>query len=225
MKILVVDDERSLNQLVATNLMLEGYEVESAYDGAEALRRVEGFNPDLMLLDVMMPDIDGFEVLKQVRSYSSMGVIMLTARGRTEERVAGLRLGADDYLPKPFSIDELLARIEAVLRRRSQTFHEASFPQSLKSDTVECLVAEHRVLVSGREVVLQNLEFKLLMEFMRARNRVLPHDYLLMSVWTDEPGTVATLRVTVGKLRSKLKEAAGRDLVETVYGVGYKFVD
>lgn len=233
-RILVVDDEASLNQLIATNLMLEGFDVESAACGAEALERLETFAPDLVLLDVMMPDLDGFEVLRRIRLQSSVGVIMLTARAQTKEKVEGLQLGADDYVAKPFSFSELLARIQAVLRRSapaslpphavpaSDALHEEP---DLRSASIVCRPSEHRVTVLGQETVLQNLEFKLLVEFLRAPGRVLTHDYLLQAAWPPNEGDVTTLRVAIGKLRAKLRAASGRDFLDTVHGLGYRFTD
>lgn len=225
-KILIVDDEENLNQLIATNLMLEGYEVASAYRGAEALQQMPVFEPDLVILDVMMPDLDGFEVLRQIRLTSEVSVIMLTARARTEEKVKGLQLGADDYVAKPFSFAELLARLEAVLRRSSAKDNRSASVQTvLTSPHVTCHLAEHRVTVCGVEVVLQKLEFNLLSEFLRAPNRVLTHDYLLSTVWPQGEGDVTTLRVAIGKLRNKLKTQGERDYIETVHGLGYRFSD
>lgn len=223
-KILVVDDERNLNQLIATNLMLEGFDVAAAYSGAEALSQWATVSPDLVVLDVMMPDMDGFEVLRQIRLTSTVPVIMLTARSRTEEKVQGLQLGADDYLAKPFSFAELLARIEAILRRTQRQDHVTpAVTEILQFGTITCDLGEHRCMVAGHEVVLQNLEFKLLCEFLRAPGRVLTHDYLLMTVWPQGEGDVTTLRVAVMKLRNKINKATAQDeLIETVHGLGYR---
>lgn len=202
-KILVVDDEINLNQLIATNLMLEGYEVDSAHTGAEALQKIAAFDPDLILLDVMMPDMDGFEVLRQVRLTSSVCIIMLTARARTEEKVKGLQFGADDYVSKPFSFMELHARIQAVLRRMpAKAGGIAPVHETLTSATIVCRLDEHRVRVYDTEVMLQNLEFKLLCEFLRSQQRVLTHEYLISTVWPQGEGDVTTLRVAIGKLRN-----------------------
>lgn len=221
-RILVVDDEVALNQLVSTNLMLEGYDVLAAYDGAEALRIMQADEPDLVVLDVMMPDMDGFEVLQQIRSFSTVPVIMLTARIRIADKVKGLTSGADDYVAKPFSMEELLARIEAVLRRAAGSQTQPKVQEVLSRGPLRANVSEHRVWTNGTEVPLQRLEFKLLVALMRAEGRVLSHDFLLSTVWDDREGDLATLRVTIGKLRRKLEEASGTDLVETVHGVGYR---
>lgn len=222
-RILVVDDEVPLNQLITTNLMIEGYEVEAAYCAAEALGRIGAFEPDLVLLDVMMPDMDGFEVLEQIRRTSDVPVIMLTARIRVPDRVRGLREGADDYVTKPFSLDELLARVDVQLRRRAAGRDEKPSEETLESGGLLLNITEHRVTAAGREIALQRLEFQLLAAFMRAEGRALTHDFLLTSVWEDGNGDLATLRVTVGKLRGKLREALGSDPIETVHGVGYRF--
>ncbi len=221
-RILLVDDERSLNQLIATNLMLEGYSVEAAYSGAEALEKIPAFNPDLIILDVMMPGIDGYEVLRQVRQFSNVAVIMLTARSQVNEKIKGLSLGADDYLAKPFSLDELVARIAAVLRRLPSDNSARAVEETLAIGPLTCNVAAWTAAAAGTELQLQNLEFKLLASFMRAGDRVLTYDYLRSTLWDDAPDDLATLRVTVGKLRTKLKNALGCDVIATVHGLGYR---
>lgn len=222
-RILVVDDEVSLNQLIATNLMIEGYEVESALNGAEALARITAFAPHLVLLDVTMPDMDGFEVLEQIRRSSSVPVIMLTARIGIPDRVKGLRGGADDYVTKPFALDELLARVEVQLRREAQPdVMPEPEEKIIRVGELSCDPAAFCVTARGTEVVLQKLEFRLLQALMEAAGRALSHDYLLSELWDDEPGDLATLRVTVGKLRAKLRDALGEDPISTVRGVGYR---
>ncbi len=223
--ILVVDDERRLNQLIATNLMLEGYRVYSCYCGAEALSEMARIRPDLVILDIMMPDVDGLEVLRQIRLSSNVAVIMLTARSRTEEKVKGLQFGADDYLAKPFSFSELLARIAAILRRASSGSEHLPVEKTIASATVLCDLSKHQVTVQGTPVPLANLEFKLLSEFMRAEGRVLTHDYLISVAWPSNEGDITTLRVAVGKLRTRLKAISGRDYIETIHKLGYKFSD
>lgn len=222
LRILVVDDERNLNQLVATNLMLEGYEVHAAYSGNEALEMLPKLQPDLVLLDVMMPGLDGFEVLQHIRQFSSVPVIMLTARGRVEERIKGLSQGADDYIAKPFSIEELMARIAAVVRRLPDHRKEPQVEEIVSYGDLSCNAAKHVALAGGKELQLQNLEFRLLSAFLRAGDRVLTYEYLLTTLWDADRGDIATLRVTIGKLRAKIKQALGRDVITTVHGIGYR---
>ncbi len=223
-RILLVDDERSLNQLIATNLMLEGYSVEAAYSGIQALEKIPTFSPDLIILDVMMPGIDGYEVLRQIRQFSNVAVIMLTARSQVNEKIKGLSLGADDYLAKPFSLDELVARIAAVLRRLPSGNNTHAVEEILTSGPLTCNIATRTATAAGTELQLQNLEFKLLSAFIRAGDRVLTYDYLRTTLWDEAPDDLATLRVTVGKLRTKLKNTLGEDVIATVHGLGYRLV-
>ena len=207
-RILLVDDERNLNQLIATNLKFEGYETESAYSGIEAIDKLGRFSPDLVVLDVMMPGMDGFEVLEHLRHASSIPVILLTAKNRVDDRIRGLTLGADDYLGKPFAIDELTAPKEP--------------EETIAFASLKCNLAQHSASANGIELPLQNLEYQLLICLVKAGERVLSYNYLLSSLWEDDRGDIATLRVTVGKLRGKIKQALGYDPILTVHGIGYR---
>ena len=222
-RILLVDDERNLNQLIATNLKFEGYETESAYSGIEAIDKLGRFSPDLVVLDVMMPGMDGFEVLEHLRHASSIPVILLTAKNRVDDRIRGLTLGADDYLGKPFAIEELTARIEAVLRRSRPNQPAPKEPEeTIAFASLKCNLAQHSASANGIELPLQNLEYQLLICLVKAGERVLSYNYLLSSLWEDDRGDIATLRVTVGKLRGKMKQALGYDPILTVHGIGYR---
>ena len=225
-RILVVDDEVTLNQFVATNLMLEGYEVQAAYSAQEAYRKLSEFSPHLVILDVMMPNVSGFDVLAHIRTFSKIPVIMVTARIKVQDRVHGLSLGADDYLVKPFALEELLARVSALLRRAYSDEKDSALDieEILEVEGLMCNVTEHRASICGDELVLQNLEFKLLCAFLRSPDRILTYDYLMTVLWNDAEGSLATLRVTIGKLRSKIKEKNGQDWIENVHGVGYRLM-
>lgn len=226
-RILVVDDEVTLNQFISTNLLIEGYEVDAAYSAQQAYEKIASFSPHLILLDVMMPNTSGLEVLQHVRSRSRVPVMMVTARISIQDRVAGLNLGADDYLVKPFSIDELTARVNALLRRSypEEIPDGVGISEVLETGGIRCDAGQRRAFAAGYELTLQNLEFKLLCAFMRSPGRILTYDYLMSAVWEGSAGSIATLRVTIGKLRTKLKDAAGIDPIETVHGVGYRLIE
>lgn len=223
-KILVVDDERDLVQLVSYNLRKGGFDPIAAYDGASALRRVREDRPALVVLDRMLPDVSGLEILRQMRADPDLApipVVMLTARGEEEERVRGLEAGADDYVPKPFSPRELVLRVDAILRRVARAEATGS---SLRQGPVEVDLERHRVLVEGRDVALTTLEFKLLVDLMERRGRVQSRESLLDRVWGYSSFvTTRTVDTHVKRLREKLGAAA--PLIETVRGVGYRFVD
>ena len=170
-----------------------------------------------------MPGMDGFEVLEHLRHASSIPVILLTAKNRVDDRIRGLTLGADDYLGKPFAIDELTARIEAVLRRSRPSQPAPKEPEeTIAFASLKCNLAQHSASANGIELPLQNLEYQLLICLVKAGERVLSYNYLLSSLWEDDRGDIATLRVTVGKLRGKMKQALGYDPILTVHGIGYR---
>src|SRR5947209_2926004 len=186
--ILTADDDPQLLRLVMRNLQLEGYEVLMASDGKQALEQIEAHQPDLVLLDVMMPKLDGFAVCQRVREFSSVPIIIVTARGQDQDKVRGLDLGADDYLTKPFSVDELLARVRAVLRRTEFTAKENA--QALRaSATIGELgidYTQHLVTLAGREITLTPTEYRLLAYLAQNVGRVLTQDLLLEYVWGAE---------------------------------------
>jgi len=223
-KILVCDDERDLARLVAYNLRKAGFDPVTAYDGASALRRIREDRPDLVVLDVMLPDVSGLEVVRQVRAdpeIASTPVILLTARGEESDRVTGFESGADDYVPKPFSPKELTLRVQAVLRRTSKGGAAAAV---LSHGPLEVDIDRHKVTVEGEEVVLTALEFKLLVDLMERRGRVQSRESLLDRVWGYSSFvTTRTVDTHIKRLREKLGAAA--DLVETVRGVGYRFAE
>ena len=219
--ILVVDDEKNIVQLARLYLNKEGFRVEAAYDGAEALDKARTLRPDLIILDLMMPEPDGLTVCKELRKTSNVPIIILTARGDDVDRIVGLELGADDYVTKPFNPRELVARVKAVLRRARQ---EAPTQAVLEADDLRLDTASREVTIQGEPVTLRAKEFDLLAAFLRHPGIVLDRERLLQLVWgTDYYGDTRTIDVHVAWLREKLARAE-RVKIETVWGVGYKLV-
>jgi DNA-binding response OmpR family regulator len=225
-KILVVDDEPAVTDLLAYNLRKANYEVLSAADGREALILARQANPDLILLDLMLPEIDGLDVCRELRKTSAVPIIMITARGEEIDRVVGLELGADDYVSKPFSVRELLARIKAVLRRSAQPEPGSAGPEGLlKGKGGLCLDPDSRlVTVRGTNVPLTRLEFDLLNLLLTNAGRVLTRERLLEQAWGyDFAGDTRAVDSAVKRLRAKLRIAcAEADSIEAVRGVGYR---
>jgi DNA-binding response OmpR family regulator len=218
--ILVVDDEKNIVQLARLYLGNEGFKVEEAYDGKQALEKARSVNPDLVVLDVMMPEMDGLTVCKEIRKSSSVPVIILTARGDDVDKIVGLEIGADDYMTKPFNPRELVARVKAVLRR---TQGSMSPDTVLEVGDIRLDPARREVSVGGKPVTLRAKEFDLLAAFMRHEGVVLDRERLLSIVWgQDFYGDTRTIDVHVAWLREKLSGATAR--VQTVWGVGYKLV-
>ncbi|HEU5437641.1 MAG TPA: response regulator transcription factor [Ktedonobacterales bacterium] len=222
--IVVADDDPQLLRLVTRNLQLEGYEVLAAADGQQALEQIEARAPDLALLDVMMPKLDGFTVCQRVREFSSLPIIIVTARGQDQDKVRGLDLGADDYLTKPFSVDELLARVRAVLRRSQLGTESANGMQAVTTIgdlTVD--YAQHRVYLGERELSLTPVEYRLLAYLARNAGRVLTQDLLLEHVWGPEyAGESHLLQVNINRLRRKIEpDATHPAYIQTKVGVGY----
>lgn len=224
--ILLVEDERDLAQVIARELEANGYRVIRARDGQTALDLFNADRPDLILLDWMLPKVDGLGVLRQVRQSSPIPVLMLTARGEEVDRVIGLELGADDYLPKPFGMRELIARIRALLRRaellRSTLAADRSPDQEPMSYGPLALdPGSHRAVLEGHELDLTRIEFGLLVLLLRNPGRAFSRSYLLDTVWGDEYiGGDRSVDNTVFRLRRKLGCLA--DAVETVWGIGYR---
>lgn len=225
-RILVVDDEERMVRFIRLNLEHDGFRVVEAYNGTKAIDQVRSSLPDLVLLDVMMPDIDGFEVLRVVREVSSVPVIMLTAKGEEDDRVRGLELGADDYITKPFSPRELVSRVRAVLRR---TEGATSTRHGLieVDDRLQIDFDRREVWVDDELVKLRPTEYRLLYHLVQNAGWVVSHDQLLQKVWgyeyRDEPHYV---RLYINYLRQKLEEdPSNPKYILTERGVGYRFVD
>ena len=223
-KILLVEDEEKLARFVELELTHEGYQVEKAFDGRTGLELAEKGGFDLLLLDIMLPGLNGLEVLRRLRREgSSVPVIMLTARDAVMDKVTGLDMGADDYVTKPFSIEELLARIRAALRKQTVQKKEDSL-LSCADLTVD--VSRHRVTRGGKEIELTGREFSLLQFFMENKTIVLSRDQLLEKVWGyDYLGETNVVDVYVRYLRGKIDEGFEPKLLQTVRGVGYVLRD
>lgn len=226
-KILVVDDERILLDTLKYNLAKAGHEVRVAADGETALKAARQDSPDLMILDVMLPKVDGFEVCRTLRQEKlATPILMLTAKDEELDKVLGLELGADDYLTKPFSMRELLARVKALLRR-VELIHsnEGASLKPLREGALELDLNSHRASYEGKTIHLKPKEFELLAFLMRHRGRAFSRDQLLEQVWGYEyAGDTRTVDVHIRWLREKVERDPSRpQLIETVRGVGYRF--
>lgn len=220
-RVLVVDDEPRYLKLVRYNLEPGGYEVVTAATGEEALALVARKNPDLVVLDIRLPDIDGYEVCSRIREFSSVPIIMLTAKSEEGEKVKGLRLGADDYITKPFSAEELMARLEAVLRRYQPLEVKGSPVLTIGQLTVD--LAQRKVTVGGKEINLSPTEYRLLHCLATSPGTLLTHDYLLEKVWgASYKGEYEILRITLWRLRQKLEgNPSVPRYILTRPGIGY----
>lgn len=227
-RIVTADDDPQLLRLIARNLEFEGYNVDTASDGARALEQIESTAPDLVLLDVMMPKMDGFTVCQRVREFSAVPIIIVTARGQDQDKVKGLDLGADDYLTKPFSVEELLARVRAVLRRSQLCADEALAGRAAVATVGEFSIdyAQHLVTRSGQEVTLTPTEYRLLAYLAQNVGRVITQDLLLEHVWgADYIGESHMLQVNMNRLRRKLEmDPSHPHYLKTKAGIGYMLV-
>lgn len=222
--ILVVDDEPDISALVAYHLAREGYRVRTAADGREALQIIRREPPDLVVLDLMLPEMSGLELLQELRRQSGMDtlpVILLTARREEEDRIEGLRLGADDYVPKPFSPEELVLRVGAVLRRTRQQPAAAAPQAIIQVGPIQVDVGAAAVAIAGSPVDLTPTEYRLLLVMAERRGRVQSRQQLLEEVWdTSADVTTRTVDMHIQRLRKKLGDAA--EWIETVRGFGYR---
>ena len=223
-KILIVEDERDIVRMLEYNLKKEGFRVVSASDGREALRRAEREHPDIIILDLMLPEIDGLEVcktLKQSSGTADIPIIMLTAKAQETDKIVGLELGADDYITKPFSIRELTARVKAVLRRARE---KEKLPEIFKIGNLTIDFSKIKVAIGNKPVELTAKEFELLSALIKAKGRVLSRDYLLDNIWGFDKAVEIqsrTVDVHIQTLRKKLRQEAKR--VVTVKNYGYRF--
>jgi two-component system alkaline phosphatase synthesis response regulator PhoP len=220
--ILVVEDEKSIQRVVQTYLESAGYQVLVTDNGPDGLVLAERHRPELVVLDLNLPGMDGMEVAARLRQRSDVYILMLTARTEERDRIAGLQLGADDYLTKPFSPREMVARIEAILRRRrDHTVHSTRHFRSVSIDP-----DGHEAWVNANPLELTPTEFQLLLAFTENPGRVLTREQIIDRVWgVDFYGNERVVDVYVGQVRRKLEDTSGERLIETVRGVGYKFVD
>jgi two-component system, OmpR family, response regulator ResD len=220
--VLVVDDEPTITEVVSRYLERAGYSAHVAADGPAALQVAAETRPDLVVLDLMMPGMDGLEVMRLLRERQPVLIILLTAKGEQSDRIAGLRLGADDYVVKPFSPAELVARVDAVLRRVE---HSPQLTEPISFDGLTVDPAAHRVTVRGEEVQLTVREFELLLQFMRHPGQVFSRSQLMDAVWRYSFYTdTSTVTVHIRRLRAKIEEDPSRPRwLQTVWGVGYRF--
>jgi two-component system, OmpR family, response regulator MprA len=214
--ILVVDDDPHIRSVMGRGLRFEGYNVQLAADGMEALRLVRVEPPDLVILDVMLPGMDGLEVCRRLRRGTSVPILMLTARDAVPDRIAGLDSGADDYLVKPFDFDELLARIRAVFRRTQPHAGEVLVFADLRLDT-----GTREAQRSGRRIDLTTREYELLLLFLQHPRQVLTREQILQHVWGDAEVDSNAIEVHIGRLRDKLEASQGERLIQTIRGAGY----
>jgi DNA-binding response OmpR family regulator len=224
--ILTADDDPQILRLVTRNLQFEGYQVLTATNGQEALEQIEAKVPNLVLLDVMMPKLDGFTVCQRVREFSTVPIIIITARGQESDRIRGLDLGADDYLTKPFSVDELLARVRAVLRRSEYSEEKPrSAPATISIGDITVDFAQHLVTCGGKEIDLTPIEYRVFTYLVQNAGRVLTQNMLLEQVWGAEyVSEHHMLQVNINRLRRKLEpDPAHPRYILTKPGVGYLF--
>lgn len=224
-KILVVDDEPDVTELVSYKLRREGYQVEALNDPLEFMGKAREFTPDLFILDIMMPELDGLKICRMIRADKTLGqvpIIFLTARGEIEDRIRGLETGADDYLPKPFDTKELALRIGLIFKRMSREIDGEQ--KQLKVGEILLDEELHQVTLSGKPVDLTATEFKLLKLLMQRKGRVQSRENLLVNVWNYDTNTeTRTIDTHIRRLREKLEDQA--NLIETVRGVGYRIND
>lgn len=222
--VLVADDEPTLVRLITSELGLAGYSVVVAEDGEAAVQLAQSLLPDLIVLDITMPKRDGFSVCCEIREFSSAPILVLSARGREQDKVNALRLGADDYMTKPFGMAELLARVHAAIRR-SRLGTESSGREPVRSGLLEIDFQNHAVRKGGVPVKLTSTEYKLLRALAARPGRTVTHDALLTSVWGGSyTGQVEYLWVYIGRLRTKLEQEPNHpQIIETIPGIGYRF--
>ncbi len=222
-KILVVDDDPNICDLLKMFLENEDYQVKTAYDGVEGVNYFKTYEPDLVLLDIMMPKKDGWQVCREIREISNKPIIMITAKGETFDKVLGLELGADDFMVKPFDMKELSARIKAVLRR-SYSKDKKDDGEIIRYENIEISLIKYELKINGKSVDIPPKELELLYFLASNCNHVFTRDQLLDKVWGfDYLGDSRTVDVHVKRLREKLEGVSSRWCLKTVWGVGYKF--
>lgn len=223
-KILIVEDDDGISDFLNLELKHENYQTLVSHNGREALDLFKSYNPNLILLDIMLPELNGMEVLRRIRNESNVPIIIITARGESFDKINGLDLGADDYIPKPFLIEELLARIRALLRRVNLDSTKNNF--ILKNCDIEINLNTTKVTIKGKEIDLSKTEFLLLKLFMENKNHVLNRDVLINQVWgKDHCINSNTIDVYVGYLRTKIDNVLKTEYIRTVRGLGFMMVD
>lgn len=221
-KVLVVEDDNNIAELLRLYLQKDGFEVSHAADGGKAVEMAREIQPDLVLLDIMLPVMDGWQVCRELRKTMKMPIIMLTAKGETEDKVSGLEMGADDYIVKPFEVKELLARVHAVLRRTGDDGKPKS--KKLTFDKLVINLDSYELIVDGKKIDTPPKEMELLYHLAATPNRVYTRNQLLDEVWGfDYFGDSRTVDVHIKRLREKLEGVSDKWELKTVWGVGYKF--
>lgn len=224
-KVLVVDDEKLIVKGIRFSLEQDGMEIDCAYDGEEALKKAKQTEYDMILLDLMLPKLSGFEVCQQIREFSNVPIVMLTAKGEDMDKILGLEYGADDYITKPFNILEVKARIKAIMRRMTPKKSEEQQDKSIEAGEMRIDRENRRVTISGREINLTAREFEVLELLVLNPNKVYSRENLLKLVWgSDYPGDVRTVDVHIRRLREKIESNPSEPkYVHTKWGVGYYF--
>ncbi|MDE7282443.1 MAG: response regulator transcription factor [Lachnospiraceae bacterium] len=224
-RVLVVDDEKLIVKGIRFSLEQDGMEVDCAYDGEEALEYAKNNQYDMILLDVMLPKLSGFEVCQQIREFSSTPIVMLTAKGEDMDKILGLEYGADDYITKPFNILEVKARIKAIMRRTGRKNEEKTAARTIESRGMRLDLDGRRAYINDKEINLTAKEFEVLELLMKNPNIVYSREKLLNTVWgSDYPGDVRTVDVHIRRLREKIEETPSEPVyVHTKWGVGYYF--
>lgn len=225
MKILVVEDDRPVMNLITTTLKIHEYEYIQAANGSQAISLCSSLNPDLILLDLGLPDIDGIEVIRNVRSWSSAVIIIISARDEDSDKIEALDAGADDYLTKPFSVDEMMARIRAAQRRMQYLNTKTDESAVFVNGPLSIDYASNLVTLNGNEIHLTSIEYKLLCLLAKNVGKVLTHTWIIDRIWGRGVSTdIVSLRVYMTSLRKKLKAYTGTDLIRTHIGIGYQMV-
>ncbi len=221
-RVLVVDDEQNICELLKIYLVKDGYTVESAGDGEEAVQKFASFGPDLILLDIMLPKKDGWQVCREIRQSSNVPIIMLSAKGETFDKVLGLELGADDYVTKPFDAKEVMARVKTVLRRAGTLPNESR--QEVEYPNLFVSLTNYKLMVKGKQVDAPPKEIELLYHLAKNPNRVFTRDQLLDEIWGFKYfGDSRTVDVHIKRIREKLEGVSDQWAIRTVWGIGYKF--
>jgi len=221
-KILIVDDDENICELLRLYLEKEGYETVVANNGEQAVLSAQKYSPDLILLDIMLPKLDGWQVCREIRKFSEMPIIMITAKGEVFDKILGLELGADDYVTKPFDTKEVIARVKAVLRRSNDKNKKQI--SEVKFDKLRINLTNYELEVDGVQIATPPKELELIYHLANNPNRVYTRDQLLDEVWGfDYYGDSRTVDVHVKRLREKLEDVSGEWALKTVWGVGYKF--
>jgi DNA-binding response OmpR family regulator len=222
-KILVVDDERSIADAIAYGMYREGYKVDTAYDGEEALEKIKSFSPKVIIMDIVMPKLNGYEVLKKIDSRNKMGIVILTAKNDIIDKVLGLELGADDYVTKPFDMRELLVRVKSLIRRLPEQEME-NFENEIVIKELKVMVLQRKVLVKDELIDLTPKEFDLLVLLLSNIDVIFTREELLDKIWDmDYAGGTRTVDIHIQRLRKKLNKPY-EDIIQTVYGIGYKAI-